>query len=172
LQDLKEGKIDLGIGVLDNGPTYDKAFAQSLIDDFFVCLMRKGHPLSKKPLDLDRFAAANHAMLSVTGRGAGVIDRRLAKLGRKRRVALRLSHFLAIHSAIAQTDLITAIPYRLARQLKDENLMMCDLPKEIGTLNFTVSQIWHERFHHDPARKWLRSIIKSVSDYCPTLAMD
>lgn len=163
LNDLREGKIDLGVGLINDVPDFNAAYHQPLFDDRFVCLMRKGHPLANAPLDVACFAGASHALLSITGRGKGEIDRRLADIGLSRDISLRLPHFLAIHSIISKTDLITTIPLRLANEFKSEKLIVMDLPKEIDGPAFTIAQIWHERFHQDPARMWLRNIVKEVS---------
>jgi len=163
LLELKEGVIDLGIGVVNDGPDFSTAYHQPLFEDRFVCLMRDMHPLSKKEMDVKSFASASHALLSITGRGKGEIDRRLTEIGLTRKISLRLPHFMAVHSVISRTDLITTIPFLLAKQIKGDGLKVAELPTGIEGPTFTVSQIWHERFHQDPARKWLRSIVKNVS---------
>ena len=163
LQSFKDGEIDLAIGVVDDGPYLTSAYHQALYDEHFVCIMRKDHILSKpETLTLNAFAEAAHALLSITGKGGGTIDRRLADLGLKREITLRLPHFLAIHSVIEKTDLIVTVPARLAALYSSENIVMRELPDEIKGPSFTVSQIWHERFQHDPANKWLRGIVKDV----------
>ncbi len=161
LKGLRDGEIDLGLGVIQDGPNFETAFHQPLLDDRFVVIMREDHPLARNELDVEDYAGASHALLSITGRGVGAMDRRLEKFGLKRKIALRLPHFLAVHSVIAKTDLIVTLPERLAKTVDGKGLRIMELPTEVSPLNFTVSQIWHERFHHDPARKWLRSILKS-----------
>lgn len=163
LQSFREGEIDLAIGVINDGPYLASAYHQALYDEHFVCIMRKDHILSKtETLTLNAFAEASHALLSITGKGGGTIDRRLADFGLKREIALRLPHFLAVHSVIEKTDLIATIPKRLASLYSAKNIVMRELPDEIKGPAFTISQIWHERFHHDPANKWLRGIVKDV----------
>ncbi|NVK17469.1 MAG: LysR family transcriptional regulator [Methylocystaceae bacterium] len=163
IEALKAGEIDLGIGVVEDGPDLSNCFHQALFDDNFICVMRQHHPLSKGPMSLSTFCSSGHALLSITGKGTGEIDRRLADLGEKRLIQLRLPHFLAIPSVISHTDLLVTIPRKLGRLFEGESLYICELPEELRRADFTISQIWHERFQHDPARKWLRSILKSVS---------
>lgn len=160
---LKAGELDLGIGVIDDGPDLAGAFHQKLFEDDFVCVMSKDHHLIGKPLTLDEFCKARHAMLSITGRGTGAIDRRLQELGWTRKMVLRLPHFLAIPSVISQTDLLISMPRKLAATFQQQGIYVQELPLEVRGPSFTISQIWHERFHHDPARKWLRAIVKAVS---------
>ncbi len=160
---FREGEIDLAIGVTNDGPYLASAYHQALYEENFVCVMRKDHPLSQqKTLSLNGFVEAAHALLSITGKGGGTIDRRLGDLGLKREIALRLPHFLVVHSVIEKTDLIATVPARLAKLYSTENIVMRELPDEIKGPAFTVSQIWHERFQHDSAHKWLRAIVKDV----------
>lgn len=164
ISDMCEGKISLGFGVIDEGPDLDNVRAQALFDDRQVCLMRKGHLLHKNGMSLEGFAAASHALLSITGKGGGRIDDVLKDHGLSRRISLRVSHFLTISAVIAPTDLIITIPQLLARQIMTKDLVLMELPRELQSPSFTVSQIWHERFTQDPAHKWLRQLIKSE---CP-----
>ncbi|MDV7340698.1 LysR family transcriptional regulator [Terasakiella sp. A23] len=163
IEALKAGEIDLGIGVIGDGPKLETSYHQKLFDDDFICVMRKGHVLANAPLDLNGYCAADHALLSVTGKGGGAIDGLLENIGRTRKISLRLPHFLAIPSVVSRTDLITTIPRKLAMLFQGQGVAMCELPGELENPGFTISQIWHERFHHDPARKWLRSIVKELS---------
>lgn len=161
ISDMCEGKISLGFGVVDDGPVLVNVFAQALFEDRQVCLMRKGHPLSEDGMNLEGYAAASHALLSITGKGVGRIDDVLKEHGLARTIALRVTHFLTISAVIAPTDLIITVPELLAQQVMTKDLILMELPRELRTPAFTVSQIWHERFTEDPAHQWLRRIIKS-----------
>jgi len=163
IKDLCEGKLSLAFGVVDDGPQLENVAAQALLEDRQICLMRKGHPLARKRISLDGYAAASHALLSITGRGGSRIDEQLKAHGLKRTIALRISHFLTISAVLEPTDLIITVPARLAKQVMTDDLHCADLPKELQAPPFTVSQIWHERFTGDAAHQWLRRIIKSVS---------
>ncbi len=161
IADMTAGRLSLGFGVVNDGPVLENVRAQALMQDHLVCLMRRGHPLAEGELDLEAFASAPHAMLSITGRGGGRIDGVLQEYGLRRKIALRLTHFLTISSVIAPTDLIISVPETLARQVMTEDLIVRELPKEVQSPGFTVSQIWHERFTEDPAHQWLRRIVKT-----------
>ncbi len=160
--DLCEGKLALAFGVVDDGPVLENVAAQALLDDRQICLMRKGHPLAGKPMTLDGYAAASHALLSITGRGGSRVDDVLKKHGLNRTIALRLSQFLTISAVLEPTDLIITVPALLAKQVMTDKIHCAELPKELRTPSFTVSQIWHERFTADAAHQWLRRMIKSV----------
>lgn len=162
INELCEGEISLGFGVVDDGPALYNVAAQALFDDRQVCLMRKGHPLLDKGITLENYAASSHALLSITGRGGGRIDDVLKERGLTRRIALRLTQFMTISAVIAPTDLIITVPEILARQVMTDALQITPLPKELQTPSFTVSQIWHKRYTQDPAHQWLRRLIKSA----------
>ena len=87
--EMCEGKISLGFGVVNDGPSLYNVAAQALFHDRQVCLMRKGHPLLEEGMSLQSYAAASHALLSITGRGGGRIDDVLKERGLTRKIALR-----------------------------------------------------------------------------------
>ena len=124
--------------------------------------MRKEHPLLKDGMSLKGYAAASHAMLSITGRGGGRIDDILKEHGLTRTIALRITQFMTISAVIAPTDLVITVPEILARQVMTDELGIAAPPKELQTPSFTVSQIWHERFTKEPAHMWLRRLIKTA----------
>ncbi|MTI42141.1 DNA-binding transcriptional LysR family regulator [Roseibium hamelinense] len=162
VQQMCEGHISLGFGVVNDGPVLENVASQALFQDRQVCLMRKGHPLAAKTLSLEDYAGATHALLSITGKGGGRIDDILNEHGLKRTIALRVAHFMTISAVIAPTDLIITVPEMLAAQVMTEDLELVAPPKELGMPHFSVSQIWHQRFTKDPAHQWLRRMIKSA----------
>lgn len=162
IEEMCEGKISLGLGVVDDGPVLENVVSQALFRDRQVCLMRKGHPLVKSGMSLESYAATPQALLSITGKGGGRIDSVLKEYGLTRTIALRITQFMAISSIIAPTDLIITVPEALAKQVITPDLKLVSLPEEIQRPSFTVSQIWHERFTKDAAHQWLRRMIKSA----------
>ena len=162
IAEMCDGKISLGFGVVNDGPVLDNVAAQALLEDRQVCLMRKGHPLLENGMSLEGYAAASHALLSITGRGGGRVDDVLKEHGLTRTIALRVTHFMTIAAVIAPTDLIITVPELLARQVMTRKLQIAPLPEELQSPPFTVSQIWHERFTQDPAHQWLRRLVKSA----------
>lgn len=162
VSDMCEGRISLGIGVVDDGPVLYNVASQSLFEDRQVCLVRKGHPLIEEGMSLKGYSASAHALLSITGRGGGRIDEVLQKHGLKRKISLRITQFMTISAVIAPTDLVITVPEQLAYQVMTDELRMMPLPNVLQSPAFTVSQIWHERFTKDPAHQWLRRLVKSA----------
>jgi DNA-binding transcriptional LysR family regulator len=82
---------------------------RTLYDEDFVLVTRPGHPLARR-LTLERYAAAPHLMVSVSGDPRGVVDEMLARKKLTRRVVLTVSNFLQALAVVAESDLVAALP--------------------------------------------------------------
>ena len=103
-----------------------------------------------RPLDLDRFSALEHVLVSPSGGGFhGTADESLAALGRSRRVTVFLNSFLLVTAVIAESELVATVSARLARAWA-QHLDVLAPPCEIAS--FTVTMGWHARAHADPAQ--------------------
>ena len=151
-EQLASCEIDLALLTPQAMPVSLKT--RPLYREEFLCVMRHGHPAAERPLDLDTFCACDHLMVSPSGGGfTGAVDETLAALGRKRRVAVSVNTFLVVPSFVAESDLISTIPARLARRWA-ATLSVKEPPCAIA--GFDVHLGWHPRKHADPAQVWLR----------------
>src|SRR5262249_24402682 len=129
---------------------------QTLFDDSFVCVVRADHPIArtKKKLTLDEFIALPHALIAPRGEShVGVVDEQLARIGKKRRVALEIPHFLVAPYVVASTDLVLTLATRVARELGPQlGLRTIAPPTEIP--RFGMAMAWSERLHTDPGHAW------------------
>jgi DNA-binding transcriptional LysR family regulator len=160
--ELETGAIDLAIGGLGVNNLPAGFFQQNLFEDRFVCLVRDGHPIVKKGLNLDDYSRLPHGLMTVTGDGPGIVDDVLKRIGVQRRIALRLPHPMVAPIAAAESDLIFTLPQRLAIRLQEVSPCVIleppeEITREIGT--FSIRQHWHERHHHDPGHAWLRNTL-------------
>jgi len=163
---LARGHIDLFIGPVH--PQYARADVRErrLFDEHFVCLVREGHPAAAKRWSLAQFAALDHAFIAPRGRPGGAVDDLLAEHGLSRRIALALPHFLVAPFVIANTDLVLTVPERVARTFAAFlPLRIVDPPAAFP--GFTMSLMWHERQHHDPAHAWFRDELVAVAEALP-----
>ena len=159
---LAQGSADLLIGAKAEIEGRGGLFGQRLFDEDYACLVPRRVAKSIKTLTLDAYLALPHALVTITGRGGGVIDAALERAGRSRRIALRIQNFLAAPWLIAGSDLAIILPRRLAERVaKPSGLAIFDLPVDLGTL--TLSQVWHARRHKDPAHAWLREVIAAAA---------
>jgi DNA-binding transcriptional LysR family regulator len=158
---LATGDLDIAIGL----PPSDRLAGlhlESLFEERFVCLVRKGHPLTRGKMTVTRFAKARHALIAPRGRPGGAVDSALEARGLTRRVSLAVPHFLVAPPIVARTDLVLTIAERIAQAFR-EILPLTVLEPPLPLPRFTVAMMWHHRTHADPACAWLRSTIREAA---------
>lgn len=151
--DLADGRVDLAIGLL---PELQAGFFQQrLFSQRYVCLMRCGHALAGRRLNLNDFSAAEHVLVVAAGTGHHEADDWLAAHGIRRDVRLVLPHFVAIGHILQSSDLIATVPERLAQRMTEPfGLVSAEHPAPLPQA--AIHAFWHSRFHRDPANQWLR----------------
>jgi DNA-binding transcriptional LysR family regulator len=156
LEQLEGGEVDLAVGIFQDAPAAFRR--QTLFRDGFACLVRADHPAVADRLTLDDYVALGHILISPRSRDGGFVDRALAELGKERRVALLVPHFLVAPLVAATTDLVVTMPRSIAgRVAAGSGLRVLDPPIELP--GFAISQMWHERVHDDTAHAWLRGVL-------------
>ncbi|MBL0727289.1 LysR family transcriptional regulator [Piscinibacter sp. HJYY11] len=109
-----------------------------LYEECFVLAMRAGHPLRRK-LTLERYCAAEHLVVSLTGDPHGFVDEVLARSGLSRRVALTVPNFVFALAVIADTDLVCALPARFAAAYADRfGIVVVDSPTPLGQFRLNI----------------------------------
>jgi DNA-binding transcriptional LysR family regulator len=157
---LASGDVDLMIGFYDKVPPRHEE--QILFSDEYVCIVRKGHPKVSTKLTLARYVELDHVIVSQTRDSVGSVDIALGKLGKKRRVGARVSHFLMVPRLVADTDFVAAISRRAAEPfVKTFGLRLFKPP--LPLLTGRIGQVWHARQATDPAAIWLRQTIAEIA---------
>ncbi len=153
VQELARGELDLAVGTfLDDDSGLKR---QVLYEERFQCLVRKGHPLVRGALSLERFIELDHVLITAPDYGPGVVDFALAERGLRRRVVARVPHFLVAPALVARTDLIVTLPGRLAQQaVEARGLRRIAPPLELPP--FAIQMAWHVGVDDDAASRWLR----------------
>ena len=160
---MEIGEVDLCITGLQNAAA--GLHVRPLYAERIVSVVRRNHPGVGARLTLDKFCSLEHIQVSVRGSGFITrIDEALAALGRKRRARLAVAHFLLVPEIVARSDMISALPERLARAYAKE-LRILEPPLKIE--GFTVGEIWHERNQRDPAQQWLRDVLLELAQKAP-----
>ncbi len=159
---LATGDLDLAIGLPPASDRFAGLHVEPLFEERFVCLVRKGHPLTRGKLTVSRFAKARHALIAPRGRPGGAVDSALEAQGLSRRVCLAVPHFLVAPPIIARTDLVLTIARRIAQAFRG-SLPLTVLDPPLPLPHFTVAMMWHERTHADPACAWLRSTMRRAA---------
>jgi len=155
---LERGSVD--VALITPHTTPDELHSRALYDERYVCMMRADHPDAGKPLPLERFCALEHVLVSYEGESfRGVTDGALEKIGLTRHVGLSVSHFLVLPDVLAISDMIAAVPSRIAEN--QAGMFVCETPVPLP--GFTKSMAWHGRTHRNPAQAWLRGLLLQTS---------
>ncbi|WP_170367730.1 LysR family transcriptional regulator [Ruegeria arenilitoris] len=106
-------------------------------------------------LPMETFCALSHVLFSPEGKLAAMGDAALAKVGRKRHVAMTLPVFSGVCRVVSASDLVALVPSQLARKFAPEfGLKVLAPPFEIEPVN--IIAIWHRRSDANPMAKWMR----------------
>jgi len=151
---LERGSVDVALITPHTTPA--ELHSRALYDERYVCMMRADHPDAGKPLSLARFCALEHVLVSYEGESfRGVTDGALEKIGLTRHVGLSVSNFLVLPDVLAISDMIAAVPSRIAEN--QTGMFVCETPVPVP--GFTKSMAWHGRTHRNPAQAWLRGLL-------------
>jgi DNA-binding transcriptional LysR family regulator len=160
-QPLRDGTLDLDVGVLDPPPP--DIHTATLFTDHFVAVVAADSELGRAAhLTLDDLCRHPHISASRRGLARGPLDDALDLIGRSRHVAAVVPSY-AVGALIAlEPDLICLVPHVTAAHLTGRGAPLrshtvpCDLPTA------DVELRWHRRVHQDPASRWLRNHIRDV----------
>jgi|SRR6516225_1703310 DNA-binding transcriptional LysR family regulator len=73
----------------------------------------------------------------------------------RRNITLRVPGLHVLPMIVANSDLVAVIPSRLA-QIFASRVPIKVLPPPVAMPPFDICLHWHERYHHDPAIRWMR----------------
>lgn len=155
---LRDGSVDLDTGVVD-GSLAPELKTRALFRDRWIGRVRRGHPLSRGPLTLARYAAGRHIQIARRGSELSGVDEAMAAAGPTREIAAIVGGFASAVALARTSDLIATVPERHTRSL-GAGMHAFALP--FATAPFTVSLIWHPRLDADPAHRWLRACVLAV----------
>jgi DNA-binding transcriptional LysR family regulator len=166
---LESGALDLV--VVPRRDAWAGIVWRPLFEDRFVCLVRRGHPTlrKRKPLTLAAYCAFDHIVVAPQGGGgASPIDAALARLGRQRRIAVRVPSFLLAPRVIATSDLILTIFSRVISDPGGDSLRALRPPLPLPGVS--VSLAWHENLASDAEHAWFRDIVSQTARELPAIS--
>lgn len=155
--DLRHGRVDLEIS--STMPTLPEINHETLGADRLVVAFHPDHPCADAPLTAERFAAADHVIVSRRGRTEDPIDVALKSLSLRRRVVASAPTSTAALHIVSQSKLLVVVSERICRPTLDA----CGL--RIGTPPFDLAPVpvtlaWHQRYDNDKAHAWLRNRVR------------
>lgn len=155
---LRDGSLDFETGVVGQtiGP---EVKAQALFADRYVGVVRHDHPLTRRAVTPEAYAAWNHVLTWRLGLDLGRIDQSLLELGFERNVMATVDGFAAALALARVSDLVATVPEKHTLTLRDG---MHSFAIPVPTHVFTISLLWHPRLDGDPAHRWLRNRIREA----------
>ena len=157
---IAAGVIDLALGFLLSAG--EELRSEQLAAERYVCLVRKGHPLSrKKRLGLADYAKYHHIAntpVEFVPSGMSAIS---PEVGARRGIRAALPSLLAVPAVVRHTDLVATVPESTLRAPVDlTDVVALAAPRELPDAVHAIW--WHDRFDRDPAHEWLRSVVRSA----------
>ena len=158
-EDVIAGRIDLALSAEAVPPILE---SELIFDLDFVCLVGSAQAVRTRRFTLKQYLQLPHAVVETLDGQQTMVDRPLAQLGVKRRVALRLPFFLPAIFAIAKTDLVLTMPRTLTKITAPiAGLHVVEPPREIKAFPYFMA--WHSRLSSEPAHEWFRDQLRIVA---------
>lgn len=131
----------------------------ALLEDRMVCVFRRGHPATRRPLDIERFLRLDHLRVSISPVDSRFVDDVLARMGQRRRVALNVPHWLVVPAVLRLTDMVAVMPERLANVLAapTDGFTLRDVPFESSSFEWAL--YWHRRREGSAEHDWFRRLL-------------
>jgi DNA-binding transcriptional LysR family regulator len=157
---IKARDVDLGIGTRFRA---SPGIVEARVGDQDMrVLVRRGHPATRGRLTPQRYAAFDHALVTPRGLPGGVVDEALEKVGLRRRVVLRLPHFVVAAFVVAESDLVVSVPRAVAEYMAERApLVVLPLPVEVAAFRFSIA--YSTTMESDPAHTWFRTVCLEVA---------
>jgi DNA-binding transcriptional LysR family regulator len=158
---LETGQCDIAIaGFYEDLP--ESYYQQTLKEESFVVLANINNVNIDKELNLDTFLSCRHIVTTLSGDLDGVVDKALRKQNLSRNVVAGISSFLAPPLIVKDTNCLLVCLDSIAKMsaYTYDRLIVYPCPIELPRVK--INQIWHDRTHRDPMRRWLRAEIFEV----------
>jgi DNA-binding transcriptional LysR family regulator len=151
---LEDGGADLALGTIAG---LESGFhEQVLYGQDFICLVNAKHPRIGRTMTARAYREETHIGI-LSGASYSALHASLALQHIKRRVLLELPGFLGLATIVSSTDLVATVPRHIGETLARAGTIRV-VPCPVKIAGFTVKQYWHDRYHHDPGHRWIRSL--------------
>jgi DNA-binding transcriptional LysR family regulator len=159
---LEHGDVEVLLSPLSN-VVGGAIRSEELFRDRFVCVLRRGHPLARRGLNLESYCQLGHVLIAPRGSTRrGAVDDALEALGRARRVAITVPHFLVAPLIVTRSDHVLTLAERVARTLRPElDLVIVEPP--LALPGFEIAMHWHVRHDADAGHVFLREALRRAA---------
>ena len=159
LEHLERGEVDLALGSF--GKLSDTLVAEPLFKETFKVIARKQHPALRHGLNLKRYLALQHLLVSSRAGYAGRVDDALQHRGLARTVVASVPLFVQAFATVSRTDLIATVPACLVRaHAADFDLATYGCPVELAS--FDVVAVHSQAAASDRGLAWVREIVRGL----------
>lgn len=162
VQPLRDGTIDLDIGVIDD--LTQEIRVEPLCEEEWVPMVAPDHPLTRGTVTWQRLVAHPYVAISRRGRAQGQYDELLAAHGLRRKVVAVTPTATAAAHLLFDSDVVCLFMHTFAAHATNRmGLRTLRTPDPMPVTQ--VSQAWHPRSENDPAHRWLR---RTINELTPT----
>jgi DNA-binding transcriptional LysR family regulator len=131
--------------------------------DRFVCVVDPANPrLRDGRLSLADLAAMPHAVARKSHAELDKVGTELQRRGITPAIAMTTAGWLPLPFVIAGTDMVAAVPERLARKVS-QAARVTVTPAPFGEIEFVEVAWWHPARATDPALAWLRGVLGEIT---------
>jgi DNA-binding transcriptional LysR family regulator len=160
LEQLDRSELHLALG--PSGVQGERFSRRRLLQDQFVVVHRKGHPVAKAQ-EFSAEALTNLPQLEISSAqfGPDFLDAVPGKSKPAPRSAMR-APFLSAAQILATSDLVSVLPLNVAKSMiRSHHLVFHRLSRPPKPIE--AAMIWLRRLDNQPAHAWLRDVIGQVT---------
>jgi DNA-binding transcriptional LysR family regulator len=157
---LTDGRLDAAVAPAM--PVPSSLMRTKILTEGFTVVLRREHRVLRRRWTLDRYLELNHLLIAPRGARGSIVDDVLEKHDLKRRVALRVSSFVAAPFIVAESNLCLTAPTRLVETLAPR-LRLATRTVPIAVPIIDTFLYWHARVDRDPAHRWFRELVVSTT---------
>jgi DNA-binding transcriptional LysR family regulator len=165
--ELRYGHVDLEVGA--SAPELPEIRFETIGHDRLVMVARANHRCMRGRLSIEKYAAAQHLVVSRRGRVRDALDDALAAHGLKRHVLAAVATSAAALYCAARADVVVAVAERMCGGMI-EALGLRTRPLPVALDPIPIVMAWHQRYQGDHGHAWLRDQIRALIIQCPSRA--
>ncbi|MCM0605790.1 MAG: LysR family transcriptional regulator [Xanthomonadaceae bacterium] len=157
--ELENGIYDLAIaGFYEKLP--EGFYQAKVLEDSFSTAYRKDHSAIHEEIKTKQYFELDHALITLQGDFKDKITKVIGGKKRIRNIVFGSYSFTGLAWTIAESDLVLTAPTLLLDKYKKYfpiQVQKCP----ISIPNIEIKMVWHGLTHRDPAKIWIRDLIKT-----------
>lgn len=155
-QVVEQDQVDLVIGSIDS--LEQRFVSEKLYTEQHLCLFDPESVPFDNEITIEQFVSVEHALVSPDGKMETRVDKKLASLGYKRRVAVTSRNFLTIRRLLLGRKLLCVVPKKFAEtEMYSHSLKALHPP--IPVADFDIRLIYLKTQQNDDKNRWLRNLV-------------